>query len=164
MMINRYHITILAISIFVLALCYYSSLHFIDSILLDYDALNMTGDMNLGPDGMKDKVSALQQELNEKDKLIETLRERKPFYPNLFRDIGDNNGCNLTDLESTELPKNQKTQFRVVYTGRIKSLLNLLHSLESNYFVQVMKAGLQPAASDGESLKLIIILQVGNNE
>lgn len=164
MMVNRYHITILAIAIVVLSLSYYASIRFIDSILLDYDAISLTSDISSNPDGLKDRISILRNELDRKTKLIETLRERKPFYPNLFRDIGVNSGCDLTNLEKTELPKNQKTQFRVVYTGGIKHLLNLLNSLESNYYLNVLKAGLQPESDDGKLLRLIIILQVSTNE
>ncbi|MEZ5359635.1 MAG: hypothetical protein R3F48_12520 [Candidatus Zixiibacteriota bacterium] len=124
----------------------------------------MTGEMISSPESMRNRASILQKELDEKEKLIVTLQEKKPFYPNIFRDIGVENGCNLTNLETVELPKNGKTQYRVVYTGKIKPLLNLLNSLESNYYLIAIKTGLKPETSDGTLIKLIILLQVANNE
>ncbi|MCK5126284.1 MAG: hypothetical protein KAR42_08500 [candidate division Zixibacteria bacterium] len=162
--INRYHLTVFAISLVILLLSYFINLKFIDSMLINYDVISATSSLTDDPNSLDRRIELLQEQLKNKQQLLETLKDRKPFYTNLFTDLGEKYRCELTQLETSQSPKNNNTQYRVVYSGKIKRLMNLLNTFETKYYVNVQKAGLNADASDGSIVRMLILMQAGAHE
>ncbi len=162
--LNTYHVTCIAAACAVLLCSYLLCLMSIDSIVIDYDIISATSAVSDNPNALTDEIGRLEQNLSSNEDLLEMLRIRKPFYSNLFKDLGRDNRCELTEMEVTESPKNNKTLYRVIYSGSINHLLSLLHELETKYYISVQKAGMNSTSVDGKVLRLVILIQVSSNE
>ncbi|MCP4553729.1 MAG: hypothetical protein GY834_17190 [Bacteroidetes bacterium] len=162
--LNKFHMTVIATSILVLSVSYFVSLACIDSIVVNYDIVSSTASMTDNPFSLQREIENLEKQLTEKSDLLELLKSRRPFYSNLFKDLSMNYHCEITELETSESPKDKKIQYRIVYSGKLKHLMNLLNELETKYHVNVQKAGINAASVDGSILRLVILLQVANND
>ncbi len=162
--LNTFHVTIISISVVVLFLSYITCLKCMDAILINYDIINSVSDISENPKSISNQIEILEQRLKNNINQLEIANSKKPFYPNLFKDMSKRFHCELSEMEASESPKSSSTQYRIVYSGKIKSLLNLLHEFETKYFVSMQKVGLSSATVDGNTLRLVVLMQASKNE
>jgi hypothetical protein len=160
----KYQISLVISAVILTIVSYMAVIEMIDSIMSNYEIYSSTRAIADDPQSIDRRQERLSHELSEKKAELEVILSRKDFSQDIFRELAQDYRCRLVKFENRDILEKEQIEYKVSFSGSVKRLLNLLHKLETGYFVKINRVIFVPDDEAGTRVRMAITMAAGNNE